>query len=146
MRKGAEGVLLWLVLCRLIRQVSQRPDAHWPLHAGCAAHWLVLCGPARHGLTLPGLCVQVALPTGCVPYSVKNSDSDAKKCPQNCVLSNFTDSTDTGAAPRSAAQPVRATMPSFALVAVDQRTCSVLCCGSLLQNYLTKSSFVVRGP
>ena len=38
--------------------------------------------------------LQAGLPSGCVPYSVKNSNSDQKKCPQACELSGFDSDTD----------------------------------------------------
>ena len=89
--------------------------------------WRVLCGPARRGLTLLGLSAQVALPTGCVPYSVKNSDSDAKKCPQNCVLSNFTDGTDTGAASAQLCSHVPVSCPSTSVRGCGATRCEFCC-------------------
>ena len=44
---------------------------------------------------------QAGLPSGCIPYSVKNSNSDQKKCPQGCELSGFDSDTDSDKRARS---------------------------------------------
>lgn len=55
------------------------------------------------------LHLQAGLPSGCVPYSVKNSNSDQKKCPQACELSGFDRDTDAD----KRARPPLALRPAF---------------------------------
>lgn len=42
----------------------------------------------------PNATLTAGLPSGCVPYSVKNGNSGQKKCPQGCELSGFDSDTD----------------------------------------------------
>ena len=71
------------------------------------------------------LHLQAGLPSGCVPYSVKNSNSDQKKCPQACELSGFDSDTDSDkrAGPLPALLPPPLIQAAFS-TAAHQTQCS----------------------